>query len=458
MKLRERLRAWSADGFLRAVGVLVGGTGLAQAILALALPVATRLYTPADFGVLSVFAGLVNILSVAACLRFEIAIPIPRREVFARNLLALSVGCALAAAGVIGVIVAWFSAVLAQWLNQPRLAPYLWLVPVGVLLAGCMSALQFWYARRQSFVAIARARVGQALASAGAQLGCGVAGLAPLGLLIAQLLNAGMGCLTLGYRVLREETALRRSVSLRRMRAMFRQYDRFPKFSTLEAVSNAAQGYLPLIMIAALVSVPEAGYLGLAMYAVQAPMALLGSAVSQVYLSRAAHEHREQRLGAFTTEVFGRLLRLGVGPIVFAGVVAPDAFAFVFGQDWRRAGDLVVWMTPWFVLQFLSYPLSMALPVTHSQKTSLVLQIGGMLVRVAAVQVAALTIPSRISESYALSGLVAYAGYLAVVLHVVAARRSDVLREIKGAAPYIVAWAAAGVLAAAVLAALIPDS
>ena len=47
--------------------------------------------------------------------------------------------------------------------------------------------------------------------------------------------------------------------------------------------------------IAALVSGQEAGYLGLAMYAVQAPMTLLGGAVSQVYLSRAAHEHREQR-------------------------------------------------------------------------------------------------------------------------------------------------------------------
>jgi O-antigen/teichoic acid export membrane protein len=282
--------------------------------------------------------------------------------------------------------------------------------------------------------------------------------MAPAGLLLAQMLNSGVACLTLGYRVVRSERGLRRSVSLRRMRAMFRQYDRFPKFSTLEAVSNAAQGYLPLIMIAALVSGQEAGYLGLAMYAVQAPMSLLGGAVSQVYLSHAAHEHREQRLGTFTTGVFGQLLRIGVGPIIFAGFVASDAFAIIFGQDWRRAGELVVWMTPWFVLQFLSFPLSMALPVTRSQRTSLVLQLGGMLVRVAAVQAAAALMPSRISESYALSGFVAYVAYLAVVLHVVAARKRDVLAEIKRAAPYILAWAAAGALIALVLAALVPDS
>jgi O-antigen/teichoic acid export membrane protein len=458
MMLGARLKAWRADGFLRAVGVLAGGTGLAQAILALALPVATRLYTPADFSVLAVFTGLISITAVAACLRFEIAIPIPKHEVFARNLLALSLGCAAAVAAALGVIIALFSPLLAALLNNPRLVPYLWLVPVGALLAAGMSALQFWYARKQSFVAIARARIGQSIAAAGTQLACGWAGFAPGGLLLAQMLNSGMSCLTLGYRVLRDERSLRRSISLRRMRAMFRRYDRFPKFSTLEAVSNAAQGYLPIIMIAALVSGPEAGYLSLAMYAVQAPMALLGGAVSQVYLSRAAQEHREQRLDTFTTEVFGRLLRLGVGPIVFAGLVAPDAFGIVFGHDWRRAGDLVVWMTPWFVLQFLSFPLSMALPVTHSQRTSLVLQVGGMLVRVAAVQVAAMLLPSRISEAYALSGSVAYGAYLAVVLHVVAARKRAVLAEIRGAAPYVLAWAAAGVLVALTLATLVRDS
>jgi hypothetical protein len=45
-----------------------------------------------------------------------------------------------------------------------------------------------------------------------------------------------------------------------------------------------------------------------------------------------------------------------------------------------------------------------------------------------------------------------------VVLHVVAARKRDVLAEVKGAAPYILAWAAAGVLIHLALAALVPDS
>jgi O-antigen/teichoic acid export membrane protein len=449
--LRDKLKAWRTDRFLRAVGVLVGGTGLAQAILVLALPVATRLYTPADFSVLAVFTGLVSIASVAACLRFEVAIPVPKRDAFAANILALSLGCATLVALTLALLIAACSPVLIGWLNAPRLSGYLWLVPVGVLLAGSMSALQFWCARKQSFAAIARSRIGQASAAAGTQLACGWAGIAPGGLLFAQLLNSGAGCLALGYRVLREDRSLLRAVSAARIRAMFRAYDRFPKFSTFEALANAAQAYLPIIMIAALVSGPEAGYLGLAMYAIQAPVTLLGGAVSQVYLSEAPEEHRARRLGSFTTDVFGRLVRIGVGPIVFGGLVAPNAFALIFGEDWRRAGELVVWMTPWFVLQFLYTPLAMALPVTSSQKTSLVLQIGGMVTRVVAVQAAALLFPRYISESYALSGVVAYGAYLAVVLHVVAARPSDVAAQIRGAAPYTLAWGVGGLVVSAAL-------
>ena len=59
------------------MGVLVGGTAFAQAIAVLALPLLTRLYTPDDFSVLAVYAALLGIISVVACLRLEIAIPMP---------------------------------------------------------------------------------------------------------------------------------------------------------------------------------------------------------------------------------------------------------------------------------------------------------------------------------------------------------------------------------------------
>ena len=91
MAIQESWARIRGQGFLGSVGVLVGGTGIAGAISALMLPVLTRLYTPHDFSLLAVLTGMIAIVSVAACLRFDIAIPVPERDSEAANVLGLAV-------------------------------------------------------------------------------------------------------------------------------------------------------------------------------------------------------------------------------------------------------------------------------------------------------------------------------------------------------------------------------
>ncbi|MBC7345458.1 MAG: lipopolysaccharide biosynthesis protein, partial [Clostridia bacterium] len=52
----------SKSSFARNVAVLAGGTAVGQAIVVLASPILTRLYTPGDFGVLAVYSSLLGIL------------------------------------------------------------------------------------------------------------------------------------------------------------------------------------------------------------------------------------------------------------------------------------------------------------------------------------------------------------------------------------------------------------
>ena len=404
--------------FLRSVAVLVGGTAVGHGITAAALPVLSRLYSPADFSMLAVFAGLVSIVSVVACLRFDVAIALPEDEPEALRLLALALGAAaVCSIGVLGVVLlapAW----IAQRLNQPALQNYLWLLPLSVLLAGGYSALQMWFVRENAFTLIARSRIAQSTASAGTQIAAGVMAMGPGGLLLGHAMNTGAACLVLGYRLLavRRVRAALGQLSRHALKDTFRRYDRFPKYSTLEALCNSAAIHLPVIMIAALAAPQEAGYLMLATYVMQAPMALIGAAVGQVYLAGAAEKHRHEQLGAFTAEVLGGLVKSGAGPLLAVGIAAPAVFGLVFGAGWERAGVLVAWMTPWFVLQFLSTPISMALHVTGHQKTAFSLQLFGLVLRVLMVSLAANFAQTRVSEWYAVSGGVFYLLYLVTIL------------------------------------------
>src|SRR5574341_1067345 len=77
-------------GMLRDTLTLTGGGAAAQLLTLAAMPVLSRLFTPADYGTYAVYASLVAIPSALAAWSYEAAIPLPKEEEEARRLLALS--------------------------------------------------------------------------------------------------------------------------------------------------------------------------------------------------------------------------------------------------------------------------------------------------------------------------------------------------------------------------------
>ncbi|MEW6318334.1 MAG: oligosaccharide flippase family protein, partial [Pseudomonadota bacterium] len=427
-------------GFAQAVTVLVGGTALGHAITAAGMPILTRLYSPAEFGLLAAFSAILMTVSVAVCLRYEVAIAMPEDDQEAENLFVLAALVAVGTSAVSAVLI-WFGSDLVSRLSgQPLVGPFLWLLPLCLCYAGVFAALQYWLIRRRQFTSLASARVIQSGSATGVQIGLGAAGFGPIGLILGPLLNSATGCLALLSRVRRDGPSLTASVSWQGIRDAAWRHRNYPMYSATEALANSASIQLPVLLIAVLGSTVEAGHLMLAMFVVQAPMALLGTAVSQVYLSRAPEELRSGNLARFTIGVLAALLRTGGGPLLALGIVAPFVFAPVFGDEWRRAGVVVAWLTPWFVLHFLTAPVSIALHVCGRQRAALVLQIGGLMIRVGAVITASTWIGNLRTEAYALSGLAFYALYLVVVLRVVGCTLSDLRQLVEPALRPCALW------------------
>lgn len=408
MSFGTKLAAIRRNSFVRSAGVLVGGTAAAQALTILALPVLTRLYSPEEFSILAVYIALLTMISVIACLRLEVAIPLPQDDAEAANLLALALGLALGSALLVGVCVFAFGGWFFGALGQPHLRPYGWLLPFGVWLAGSYAALQFWSTRKKRFSTIARTRMMQAGSGLGAQLGLGWAGAGPVGLLLGHALMAGAGGVNLARQAWRRDRPVLRGISRAGMAQALWQYRRFPQYSTWEALANNAAIQVPMILIAALAIGPEAGFVLLAMRALGTPVTLVGGAVAQVYLSRAPEEMRAGRLPEFTTDVLKGLARVAVAPLVLIAVIAPPVFALVFGEEWRRAGELVMWMMPWFVLKLLSSPVSMVMHVRMMQRAMLGLNVFGFVLRLSMFLGANQFFSGYEAEAYALSGGIFY--------------------------------------------------
>lgn len=383
-RLIGRLRRIADGGFLADVAKLAFGTLSGRLISIAVLPILTRLYSPDDFAILATYLAVLGTIAVAACLRMDVAIPMAESDDDAVNLLAL----ALAALGTIVLIVTLLvlamPATLADWLGNPAIAPHLWLIPVGIGLAGVYSAFQYWTTRMRRFGHIARTRVTQSALGAITMLSLGWAGLAPFGLLLGNAFSMGAGGLGLAAGAARSEGAKARLVSLANMGAALRRNYRYPLYSTPDSLLNIAGVQIPVLIIAATAGT-EAGFLLLAMQLMTAPMALLGSSISQVYISRAPEALREGRLKVQTLSIMRRLALMGFTPLVLAAVLAPPFVPYVFGAEWARTGGIIAWMIPWITLQFIASPVSMVMFVTGRQRSMLVLTALGFTIRTGGV-------------------------------------------------------------------------
>lgn len=442
--INQRWQVTRANNFIRSVTVLVGGTAFAQAITVLILPILTRLYDPEDFALLAVYAAILGTVSVVACMRLDIAIPLPKNDKDAASLLLLSLIFSALAGIAAALIVAIWSDELVRLIRQPKLQPYLWMLPLGIWSASSYSAFQFWATREKNFSIVAKTKVAQAICGASTQVGAGLSGTAPAGLLVGHLILSGSGVVGLALVAGRQSKSAFRSVTWHNIRSQLSTYRRFPQYSTFEAFANSMAMQFPLVIIAAVAIGPEAGYLLLATRIMAAPMTLLGGAVAQVYLSRAPAEYRAGTLGEFTANIVEGLLKTGVGPLIFIGIVSSTIFPLIFGQVWMRAGELVALMVPWMVFQFIASPVSMAMHVAGFQRQIFVLMLLGLVIRVGGVAVMVIVNDERVSEAYILSGAVFYLIYCAAIFNVAGVSVKKLVNIFKKALPIIISWSVFG--------------
>ena len=420
--LKERVNSFllraSKNSFLRKVSILASGTVVARIIMIVSLPIVTRLYTPYDFEMLSVYTGVLTILAVVSNLRFNMAITLPKNDDVAISLLSLSIISTLTLCLVLTNLVTLLPGLLSITLGQPDFYRYEWMVPLGVFLVGLYQAFQYWISRKQRFFIIAKTRVYRSIWGVVSQLGLGVLGPGgPLGLLIGHVAYSGVGIFGLIRNMLSNDKELYSSVSFNQMKKTAIAYKRFPLQSVPEAIANTAGIYVPVIIIASYTGA-EGGYLALAMQILVIPMAMVGQSVSQVFIAEAPKRYRDGTLNKFTRRTAISLFKIGSAILIPLGIISPFAFKVVFGDDWGFAGIILTMMIPWHIMQFIASPISSVLHVMGLLNYAMMLQIFGAVLRIGSVYVASHFYPNMLIMTYAISGAVFYLIYTLLILRI----------------------------------------
>lgn len=350
---------------VHSVFLLAGGTTIAQVLGILTMPIFSRIYSPGDFGVLALFTSITYILVELSGLRYYLAIPLPKKNAFARSLVVLSFFIQCVFIALLSVFLLFAKDWILPLISAELLKPYWFLIPLGVGGMGFYLMLTQWAVREKEFSLIAKTRLTQSLSGIVTKLVLGLLGVKPLGLILGAIASQAGGVTSLAKRLLGKNGIP--EVDKTQIKRVVIRYRKFPIYSTWGGLLNTLGRQITPIMLVALYSPEIAGFFAFGMRLLQLPATFIGQAIGQVFVQKASVAKYEGNLAELSLKTFKVLLRVGTFPILCLGLLAPDLFSFFFGEQWRMAGVFSMCLTPWLFLSFVHSPISVLFSVLDRQ-------------------------------------------------------------------------------------------
>jgi len=373
-KSAERKKDFS---FFYDVVKLLSGNGFVQVFRILLSPVISRLFLPEFFGIRQNFSSIANIFGAISSLRYDQSIMLPKEREKASNQFGVSLFF-LFLTTPISLITVWlFRDKIADLLNAPKLAPYLWFVPIQVFAIGAFNVFKQWNARKRKFLQLSMAEVTREVVADGMTVGFGLVDLAGGStMIISRISGQVLSMFTLGLFILKEDGKfIIDRLRWKEMKAGMREYKKFPQFNLLAAFLSSLSLYLPGILLSAYFSPTTAGYFAMGQSVLRLPVVLIGNSVGQVFFQRGAKSYHEGKFAATVEETFKRLIVFGVFPMLVITIIGEELFTVAFGSEWAQAGVYSQILSLWTLMIFIAYPLSNITNILGKNEVSIILNI-----------------------------------------------------------------------------------
>jgi O-antigen/teichoic acid export membrane protein len=378
--------------FLKNVSIMLTGAVAGQSVSILLSPVLTRLFSPQQFGILSVYTAILTIIVVVASLRLEMTLPLAATDEEAVNLAAVCGAALVVMTGVLAVCaflfpMAWARLIWPTALSAFRVRIYCGLLVLGFFCLGGYFIALYLATRQSAFRAIANTRIAQGVVGPVSQIGMGLLQTGAHGLVLGSILGQSAGTFGLLRNVLHGRRELLRAISWRRMLELARRYRRFPLIASWAALLDAAGGnQLLYLLVSVEYSARIAGFIFLAERIVSRPLSLIGTSILQVFIGEAGKTVSSDpgKLKARFYQVTTRQFLIAAVWILAANIFAAALFPLVFGARWSQGVIYLEAMSLGYLVQAVVLPVFHTLQLMEKQSLAAAWQVG-RLVSVAVV-------------------------------------------------------------------------
>jgi lipopolysaccharide exporter len=392
---------------------LVTGATFAQALGILVSPIVTRLFVPESYGGAALFLSITSIIGVIVCLRYELAIMLPKTDEEAANVLAVSLCSVLVVTTLSATIVVWGGDYILHLLNAFELKKYLWLIPVSVFFSGISLSLNYWNSRKKNYGYLSMIQICSSVITQTSKLSAGFAGFVSSGaLIVTSMIGSVITAVLLGGQSWRSGKQLfLSSVRWRGIFECFLRYRKFPLIDTWGGLLNTISWQLPALMLSSFFPLYVVGFYSLGLAVIMRPLNIVSSALAQVFYQKACDEKNFiGNNGELVEKLMDNLIVVGILPTMILAMIGPELFLVVFGEQWGEAGRYTQILSPWVFFWFISSPLSTMFSVYERQGIALYAHIIIFLTRIGSLYVGGMYQNIYLALGlFSLTGIAAYA-------------------------------------------------
>jgi len=327
----------------------------------------TRIYSPSDFGLLSIYISVSSLIGVFSAGKYDVAIVVSKDREQSISLVQLCFFITLLFSILTLGIVVFFKTLIISHLDHPEIYNWFYFIPLTLFFTSATQTIWMWNVREKNFKDLSVIRFIETIFNGGTSIILNFLG--AIGMLFGTLFSQMASFLYLVIKLLSrekvnpfrfEKDALTKNAIL---------YSEFPRF-------NILQGFTDMLLITGIIvvgsnffSVYVIGIYSLCMRVLQLPMGLIVKPIAHVFFAEASEKHRRgddfyelTKQTVLRTAFFASIIPL---ILVIAG---PFLFGLVFGQSWRESGVYAQLLSLWIFLDLVKAPIAQIPAIIGKQK------------------------------------------------------------------------------------------
>jgi len=352
---------------------LLTGTGIAQLIPLIVAPILARQYGPEQFALLAIFYSTLEISSSFVGLKYEQSILVQESDDDAIKITIYTIMINFIISAIISIFLLLFIDQIVNSLKiEDSLKYWIFVLPILIFLLGVSNTLTFLLLRKKKFNSLAISSIVKSSSNNGIAVSLGEfyknSGL---------LIGFTSSFFFLNFVLIIKSKDIIKTIrddifNVSDFKRLIKRFKDYPIFSMPSGILNTLSLNLNNFFINSLFDKTSLGFYSFSFKYINAPVTLISSTLQKVLAQRIAENltnniHPKKEF--YKTLLILIVLSILGGSIMF--FLVEDAFTFIFGEKWEKAGAISKILIPLICFRFIASPLSVLNQILEKQKVGL---------------------------------------------------------------------------------------